>query len=206
MHLPKLYREEDRERIVAFLRQNNFPALVSLADGRLVATHLAVEVAETDSGLTIYGHMSRANPQWRTLGDQEALLIFQGPHTYISPRWYSHTNVPTWNYLMVHVYGAVRELVGDDLYALLSRLVVNHEANSAYRLETLPPDFVQKEMKGVFGFALAVTRLDAGYKLSQNRTDADHASIVTHLDQRGDANSQAIAAAMRAQRGPADQD
>jgi transcriptional regulator len=205
MYVPKLYREEDRAEILAFLQQNNFPALVSLDGGRLVATHLAVEVAETESGLTIYGHMSRANQQWRTLGGQEALLIFQGPHTYISPRWYDHVNVPTWNYMMVHVYGPVREIDGDDLRALLSRLVQNHEAGSAYRLETLPPEFVQKEMKGVFGFSVAVTRLDAGYKLSQNRNDADHANIISHLEQRGEANSQAIAEAMRAQRDPANQ-
>ncbi len=203
MYVPKLYREEDRATLMAFLQQNNFPALVTFDGQRPLATHLVVEVAETDSRLTIYGHLSRANPQWRTIGAQEALLIFQGAHTYISPRWYDHINVPTWNYLMAHVYGPVRELEGDELHALLSRLVQHHEANSTYRLETLPPDFVQKEMKGIYGFALTVTRLEGGYKLSQNRNDADHANIVTHLDQRGDANSQAVAAAMRTQRTPA---
>jgi transcriptional regulator len=204
VYVPKLYREEDRETIVAFLRQNNFPALVSFDGTRLAATHLAVEVEATDTGLTIYGHMARSNPQWRTLGAQEALLIFQGPHTYISPRWYDHVNVPTWNYLMVHVYGAVRELQGDDLRGMLSRLVQTHEAASAYRLETLPPEFVEKEMKGVFGFALDVARVEAGYKLSQNRNAGDHANIVTKLDERGDANSAGVAAAMRAQRAKKD--
>jgi len=162
MYVPKLYREEDRATLVAFLQHNNFPALVTFDSERPIATHLVVEVAETDSALTIYGHLSRANPQWRTIGTQEALLIFQGAHTYISPRWYDHINVPTWNYLMAHVYGPVRELEGDELHALLSRLVQHHEANSTYRLETLPPDFVQKEMKGIYGFALTVTRLEGG--------------------------------------------
>jgi transcriptional regulator len=202
MYVPKLYREEDRAEIVAFLQQHNFPALVSFDGARPVATHLAVEVEATADRLTLYGHLARSNPQWRTFGAQEVLLIFQGPHTYISPRWYDHVNVPTWNYQMVHVYGTLRELAGADLQALLSRLVARHEAGSAYRLETLPLDFVQKQMAGVFGFAVDVTRLEAGYKLSQNRNDTDHANIVTHLDARADADSHAVAAAMRRQRAP----
>jgi transcriptional regulator len=201
MHIPKLYREEDREKIVAFLKQNNFPALVSFDGERPVATHLPVEVVEHKDGLTLYGHMSRANPQWKHLDGQEVLFIFQGAHTYISPLWYNHVNVPTWNYQIVHVYGKVRELQGDDLFGLLSRLVKTHEPSSTYRLEELPPDFVQKEMKGVFGFAMEVTRLDAGYKLSQNRNDEDHANIVTRLNQREDEDSKQVAEAMRQQRG-----
>lgn len=106
--------------------------------------------------------------------------------------------------MMVRVYGRVRELEGEALYGLLSRLVPNHEANSTDRLETLPPDFVSKEIRGICGFALDVTRLDAGYKLSQNRNAGDHATIVSELDQRSDANSHAIAAAMRAQREQSD--
>ncbi len=144
--------------------------------------------------------MSRANPQWKTFGQQEVLLIFQGAHTYISPRWYNHVNVPTWNYTMVHVYGKVRLLDGDEFFELLSRLVRNHEANSQYRLESLPQDFVQKEIKGAIGFAIDVTRLDAGYKLSQNRNDEDHENIVRELNNRGDADSVKVASEMRKKR------
>jgi len=200
VYIPKLYREEDHERIVAFLKQNNFPALVTFDGDRPVATHLPVQVEDDDTSLTIYGHMARSNSQWKTIGEQEALLIFQGAHTYISPRWYNHVNVPTWNYTIVHVYGRVRELQGDDLFLLLSRLVQQHEANTAYRLEGLPPDFVQKEMKGVYGFAVEVTRIDAGYKLSQNRSDEDHQNIIANLNRRDDDDSKAIAEAMREQR------
>lgn len=200
MHIPKYYREEDRERIVTFLKQNNFPALVTYDGEKPVATHTPVEVVEDDNGVTIYGHMSRANLQWKTLGGQEVLLIFQGAHTYISPRWYNHVNVPTWNYKIVHVYGRVREMRGNDLFAMLSRLVQNHEPNTSYRLEDLPQDFVQKEMKGVFGFTVDVTRIEAGYKLSQNRSDEDHENIVANLNKREDEYSREIAESMREQR------
>ena len=198
MYIPKYYREEDREKILAFLKQNNFPAIVSFDGERPIATHTPVEISEDENGkITIYAHMSRANPQWKTFDKQEVLLIFQGAHTYISPRWYNHVNVPTWNYMMIHVYGNVRLLQGDELYAVLSRLVHNHEVNTGYTLESLPQDFVQKEIKGVVGFAIDVTRIDAGYKLSQNRNDEDHENIIRELNKREDEDSIKVAKAMR---------
>jgi transcriptional regulator len=103
MYIPKLYREEDREKILELLRANNFPALVTYDGVKPIATHLPVEITQTeDGGLRVYGHMSRANPQWKSFGKGEVLLVFQGAHTYISPRWYDHVNVPTWNYMMAH--------------------------------------------------------------------------------------------------------
>jgi transcriptional regulator len=202
MHIPKLYREEDREKILEFLKQNNFPALVSSSGESLVATHLPVQIeADGADKLTIYGHMSRANPQWKTFGEQEVLLIFQGAHTYISPTWYDHVNVPTWNYMMVHVHGKARVVEGVELQQLLSRLVEKHETASSYRLESLPTDFVTKEMNGVAGFAVDVTRIDAGYKLSQNRNDRDHENIIHELEKREDDASKEVAKAMRERRG-----
>ncbi|MCL4275564.1 MAG: FMN-binding negative transcriptional regulator [Anaerolineales bacterium] len=197
MHIPKLYREEDQERIIEFLKRNSFPALVSHDGQGLTATHLPTEVIEhADGSLTVLGHMSRANPQWKSFGEQEVLLIFQGAHTYISPRWYNHVNVPTWNYMMVHVYGRVRMLEGQELYDLLDSLVKKHEDGTSYSLRALPQDFVEKEMNGVAGFALEVTRIDAGYKLSQNRDDESYGTIVEELEKRGDENSAGVAEAM----------
>jgi transcriptional regulator len=201
MYIPTLFRQEDREEILAFLKQNNFPALVSFDGEKPVATHAPVEVTESKNGdISIYAHMSRANPQWKTFANQEILLIFQGAHTYISPRWYNHVNVPTWNYMMIHVYGNVRMLEGDELFAMFSRLVQQHEVNTPYSLENLPQDFVQKQMAGTVGFAIDVTRVEAGYKLSQNRNDDDHENIIHELDKRGDANSAEIARTMRKNR------
>src|SRR5687768_7712195 len=89
MFIPKLYRQDDHEIILDFLKRNNFPALVSNTENGLVATHIPVEVVESENGTwLIYSHMSRINPQWKSFGDQEVMLIFQGPHTYISPTWY----------------------------------------------------------------------------------------------------------------------
>jgi len=169
----------------------------------LTATHAPVEVVEGLQGeWTVYGHMARANPQWKSFGTQEVLLIFQGAHTYISPTWYNHLNVPTWNYMVVQVHGQAVLLDDSGLRSTLGRLVEKHETNSSYRLETLPADFVAKEMKGTVGFTVQVTRLEASYKLSQNRGDEDHARIIRELENRGDQESARVAGAMRKNRNP----
>jgi transcriptional regulator len=202
MYIPKLYLEEDRAKIIEFIKGHGFPALVSYDGEKLTATHLPVEVvSNADGSIIILGHMSRANPQWKSFGGQELLLIFQGVHTYISPRWYNHVNVPTWNYMMVHVYGKARMVEGQELHDLLSSLVRKHEVETGYTLESLPAEMVQKEMKGVAGFALQVTRMDAAYKLSQNRDDESHQNIIHELERRGDNDSAEVARAMKEKRG-----
>ena len=197
MYTPKYYREENRQNILMFLRQNNFAALVTFDGEKPLATHTPVDVIESENGWTIYGHISRANAQKKTFDGREALLIFQGAHTYISARWYAQVDVPTWDYKIVHIYGKVREIQGDELFSVLSCLVQTHEADTAYRLEKLPQDFVQKEIKGVIGFAVDVTHVDAGYKLSQSMSGEDRKNIVSELDKRGDENSLEIAKSIR---------
>ena len=128
--------------------------------------------------------------------------MFQGPHTYISPTWYNHINVPTWNYQSVHVYGKPCLITDyEQAYSLLKRLIDRHEGNSPYKLETLPQDFVLKEMKGIMAFQIEVTRIEANYKLSQNRDDENYRSIIAHLlGDRTDDLSHAVAEAMRQNR------
>lgn len=202
MYTPKLYREDDRTRILEFLQQNDFATVLAHDGERPVASHLLVEVIETSEGWFINSHMSRANPLWKMFdGNPEILVIFQGPHTYISPTWYNHINVPTWNYQAVHLYGRPR-LVTDreETYQLLKRLTDRYEKSDRYRMETLPPDFVEKEMKGVMAFQVEVTQIQANYKLSQNRDDEDYWNIVANLDKREDELSHGVAEAMRRQR------
>jgi transcriptional regulator len=127
MYFPKLFREEDRERVLAFLKENNVPVFVTHGEAGIVATHLAVEVVEDAGGVKVYGHMARGNGQWKALAE-EVLLIFQGAHAYISPTWYNHLNVPTWNYTMVHVYGKARVLGEEELKSALGRLTGTGEA------------------------------------------------------------------------------
>lgn len=202
MYIPKLYRQHDREKILEFLQQHDFATLVSYDGERPVAGHLLVEVLEQGESLFVNGHMSKANGLWRTFeNNSEVLIILQGPHTYISPTWYDHLNVPTWNYQSVHVYGTPRVVTErDEVYAILKRLVDRYEKGEHYRMETLPQDFVEKEMKGIVAFQIEVTNVEANYKLSQNRNDEDYRNIVGHLEERRDDLSHHVARAMRENR------
>ena len=202
MYISKLYREEDRAKIMEFLRQNEFATLVAYDGEKPVASHLLMEVAEDGEKLFVNGHMSKANPLWKTFDkNPEVLVIFQGPHTYISPTWYNHVNVPTWNYQSVHIYGSPRIVTDhEETYEMLSRLIARNEGNPSYRMETLPPDFVVKEMKGIAAFQVEANRIEANYKLSQNRDDESYWNVVSHLDERGDEMSHEVAKAMRKNR------
>ena len=202
MHIPKLYREEDKAKILKFIRQNDFAVLVTHDGEKPVASHLLMEVLEEGDTLYVNGHMSRANPHWKTFEkNPEVLIIFHGAHTYISPTWYNHINVPTWNYQSVHVYGKPRLITNyDEAYSILKRLIDRYETEGHYKMETLPQDFVEKEIRGIMAFQIEVTRVEANYKLSQNRRDADHDNIITRLEERTDDLSHAVAEAMRQQR------
>lgn len=202
MYISKLYREEDRAKIMEFLRQNEFATLVAYDGEKPVASHLLMEVAEDGEKLFVNGHMSKANPLWKTFDkNPEVLVIFQGPHTYISPTWYNHVNVPTWNYQAVHVYGKLRIVEDyDEAYQILKRLTDRHETASHYKLETLPQDFVAKEIKGIVAFQIEVTKIEANYKLSQNRNDEDYQNIVEMLEEREDEMSHEVAEAMKSNR------
>ncbi len=202
MYTPKLYREEERAKIIKFLKQNEFAILVTYDGEKPTASHLLVEIFEEGEKLFINGHMSRANPLWKTFEkNAEVLTIFHGPHTYISPTWYNHVNVPTWNYQAVHVYGKLRIVEDyDEAYQILKRLTDRHETASHYKLETLPQDFVAKEIKGIVAFQIEVTKIEANYKLSQNRNDEDYQNIVERLEEREDEMSHGVAEAMKSNR------
>jgi transcriptional regulator len=205
MYTPNEFKVTDLEQISAFMQMNNFAALVSWDGKQLIASHLLFEVVNGNSAeFTLNCHLARANDQWRTLSpENEVLVIFGGAHTYISPRWYSQAgNVPTWNYQSVHAYG-VPAIVNDqdELYGILTRLVDRYESNSGaipeYHLDDLPRELVIKKMKGVVGIQIRVTRLEAKFKLSQNRSQPERENITIELEKRGDENSTMIAEAMR---------
>jgi len=202
MYISRLNREEDRIKIVEFLKQNEFAIVVAYDGEKPISSHLILEVIEEGEKLLVNGHMSKANPLWKTFeSNNEVLVIFHGPHTYISPTWYHHVNVPTWNYQSVHVYGKSHLMSNPlEVYAALKSLIERQEGDPQYRLETLPQAFVDQQMKGIVAFQIEVTRLEANYKLSQNRDEEDYWNIVKQLEHRTDEMSHGVAEAMRKQR------
>ncbi len=203
MYLPKLYQVTDEAIISKFIQQNNFATLVSCDQQIPVATHLPLELMQTASGEKfLHGHMARANKHWLTFNSEnEVLAIFSGPHTYVSARWYNDVNVPTLNYMVAHVYGKPRLVTDhDELYAMLKQLVDRYEAHAVtdkpYKLETLPQDFLEKEMRGIVGFQIKINRIEAKFKLSQNRRQPDYDNVIAELQKSDDSNALAVAQAM----------
>ena len=127
------------------------------------------------------------------------LAIFQGVHTYVSSSWYDHENVPSWNYEAVHVYGKVRTLSDEELLEALRQLTNKYEKDSVHpvSVDTMSPKFLHTEMRGTIGFEIAIERMEASFKLSQNRDEKNHRNIISELEKRGDENSVGIANDMR---------
>lgn len=188
MYIPTHFREDDLAIMQALMREYNFATLVSTTDeGTPIATPLPflLESEPAPYG-TLKAHMALGNPQWRTFRqDREVLVLFQGPHAYISPSWYEEAlSVPTWNYATVHAYGIPRIMEDPAmLYALLKMLIQTHEAQFAdpWLFEQLPGEYVEKMMKGVVGFSIEVTRLEGKFKMSQNRTPRELTRVAEEL-------------------------
>jgi transcriptional regulator len=201
MYIPQAFGEDDLAMLHGLMQAYSFATLVTQHDGAPFASHLPL-MLRPDAGPygTLLGHMARANPQWRDFDSRhEALVIFQGPHAYISPSWYAvQPSVPTWNYAVVHAYG-VPQLMDDTaaLYELLQALVQTYEAPSAspWAFE-VPEDYLHNMLQGIVGFAMQITRLEGKYKLSQNRPAVDRPRIVAALRERGDPLSTDVAALM----------
>jgi transcriptional regulator len=186
MYIPKAFCEDDIHTLHRFMRTYSFATLVTQHEGVPFATHLPF-LLDIERGIhgALLAHMARANPQWHDFNiAQEVLVIFQGPHAYISPSWYEvELSVPTWNYAVVHTYGFPR-LIEDqeELSQLLKTLIQTHES----QLEKpwpfqLPDDYVQNMMRGIVGFSIEITRIEGKFKLSQNRTEAERENVITAL-------------------------
>lgn len=202
MYIPAPFREDHLDTLHELIRQYSFATLVSSGEGGLTATHLPL-LLDTTRGQygTLVGHVARENPHWRIFReDQDSLAIFQGPHAYISPSWYSTPYaVPTWNYVAVHAYGRPK-LIEDDaaLYGIVAETVRVYEAQFAYTWDLAARrEFAEKLLKNIVGFELEIQRLEGKRKLSQNRSHADQEGVIAGLSGQGDPLSTAIASLMR---------
>ena len=206
MYIPNAYREDDQATLVAFMRANSFATLVSIHNGAPVATHLPLVVEEADGGVRLTGHVAKANPHWQTFGAGEALVIFQGPHAYISPSHYAaHESVPTWNYIAVHAYGVPMSLsVADSQAALeimMATMIDAYEPAYHAQWKGLSARYRDGMLRGVVGFTLDVTRLEGKAKLSQNRSADDQHRVAHALLASDDGAAQETGAAMKARLG-----
>lgn len=185
------------------MKENSFGILVNQLDGKLLATHIPIELNDEKEGITeLSGHISKENPQWKNFKENgEVLAIFPGPHSYVSSSWYQHEEVPTWNYIAVHVYGFIQIMEKDELFDSLKKMVDKYEQKSENPVAVdRMSEKTMRQINGIIGFKITVSEVQAVSKLSQNRNNQDYQNIVHHLEKSGDAQASAVAEAMKKKR------
>lgn len=185
MYIPELYKNENQEEINAFLQKNSFGILINRTKGKLWATHIPLELDKNENGKSIlFGHISKENPQWESFeSDTNVLAIFSGPHSYISSSWYEKENVPTWNYIAVHVYGKIKIIEGAAVVASLKKLTDKYEQNSEnpVRIEELSSK-TMRQTSGIVAFEIEIESIEGVKKMSQNRNEKDYHNIISELE------------------------
>lgn len=202
MYIPKANEETRVDVLYEFIEAHPFATLVTMGSAGLFATHLPLVLDPAGGTLGVLrGHISRANNQWRDFADSvDALVIFSGPHHYITPNWYAEKAktgkvVPTWNYAVVHAYARLR-VIQDAAWLVenVTALTNVHEAGSAvpWRVSDAPEEYVQALAKGIVGVELTITRLEGKWKVSQNQSAENRAGVVKGLEELGTAESLAM--------------
>jgi len=198
MFIPEHYKNTDTKEIHDFLKNNSFGILINTIEGKPWGTHIPLELSKNSEDKDILvGHIAKANLQSKNLVDgDEVLCIFNGPHSYISSSWYKEEEVPTWNYIAVHVYGTIKIQTSEELLQSLHELVDKYEQQSEHPISL--NDMSKKTMRqvtGIIGFEIEINDIQAVKKLSQGR-EHDHPKIINELDKQG-APEKAVADEMK---------
>ena len=199
MYSPPYNRIENLREIADFMRANSFAVVVTGTGGTLHASHLPVTVEEKDGKLFVHSHMAKNNPQWKEFFDDEVMVVFAGPHAYVSPRWYEDKErVPTWNYAAVHAYG-VPQMNSDKRVKAQSqrRLIESLDPQWLPKHDALRQEYVEMMLDGIVNFSIPVSRLETRWKLSQNRGRREMESIAAELEKSDDCSARSLAALTR---------
>ena len=198
MYIPKHFKIDDDGTIYEFIEKYSFATLFSQHNGEPCATHLPLILNKNENAL--YGHFARPNEQWKDAENQQVLVIFQGPHSYISPSWYeSMKAVPTWNYVSIHVKGKM-EIIEDHqvIFDSLNDMVKKYEIpSSPYRLSEIDPSFIEGMSKGIVTFRINITKMEGKAKLSQNHPVERQELIIKALENTSQYDNVQVAALMK---------
>ncbi len=201
-YVPDHFRTVTPSDLESFLAHNRFGSVISRADGCWMVSHIPL-VFDLEDGvlLRVRGHVARANEHWHELdGGSEVLMSIQGPHGYISPQWYDHFNVPTWDYAMVHVSGRVNRLGEGELVAHLGELLASFEGGTVEEaLGRYPKEYVDSYLPYIAGFEVAVETTIPVFKLSQDKSEESLRGVLDGLSSRAENGDGLLADLIRAQ-------
>lgn len=202
MYTPPAFREDDPQILRQIMREARLATLVTATDEGLMATPLPLilDDSEGEHGV-LYGHLAKANGQWKIPVIGEALVIFSGPDAYVTPSWYAAKQehgkvVPTWNYVAVHAHGPVEFFEDEDrLFDAVSRLTNLHEQprEKPWAVTDAPDQFIRAQLKGIVGLRLPISRIEGKRKLSQNRPEADRNGVAAGLAESDRASDRTVA-------------
>jgi transcriptional regulator len=203
LYNPQHFATADEQAIRRVLKEYGFATLITSVGNEVVVSHVPV-LFEPDPGAhgSVIGHVAGANPHAAALAQGASFLVFQGPFGYVSPNWYANPagSVPTWNYVAIHVHGRVERLDGmQDKRAIVDALSATHEASFPHPWTSakMDPPLLEKMLGAIVGFRMVVERIDAKFKLSQNRSSEDRAGVIAGLEERGSSGAKSLAAWMR---------
>jgi transcriptional regulator len=199
MYIPEFNRVDDTATTLAFMRANPFAILVSSGDKGPFATHLPAVMAEIAGKIILRAHIAKANPHWKVLDQQELLVIFHGPHAYISPSLYEiRDSVPTWNYATVHAYGRGNILPSDmDKHQVLAELIAQFDSSYLEQWNSFDDKYRRRMLDHIVAFEIPLTRIEAKFKLSQNRTKIEQENVIQSLAASTDSAVSGVAELMR---------
>jgi transcriptional regulator len=207
LYTPAVFDARDRAAISRLIHDHPFATLITPIAGEPRVTHVPLLLLpDCEPHGTLIGHVARANPHWHDAGGVESIAIFHGPHAYVSPSWYGEPDkaVPTWNYATVHAHGTL-EIIDDPTHkrGVLDTLVQRFETGRTAPWRFGMPERERDALVGaIVAFRLRIRRLDAKFKLSQNRSAADRARVIAALGAEPYAEAQATAAWMHAYAAP----
>jgi transcriptional regulator len=186
----------EKSEIHDFIDEYGFAVIVS---DTLVGSHLPFMLNRVEGEFgVLYAHCALANPQWKILEGANAMVIFSGPHAYISPTWYARSPaVPTWNYAAVHAYGVVSLLDGNQTLDVVQQLVKKYEPSLMNNKTVLADDNVEKLLNAIVGFKITLNRLDGKLKLGQHRKSDDQTGVYQALSTSLNNDDQALAQYMK---------
>lgn len=191
MYIPPYYKENDRESILSYMRNNSFATVVT-GGNEILATHLPFLIEESEGELYLLSHLSAVNPHKDLLPQHESLVIFQGAHGYISPFFYDNpVSVPTWNYIAVHARGKAEIISGkEENLQLLEKTISTYEKEYLKRWKELPDSYLDGMIKGIVSFRIKITSLEGKAKMSQNKTQEERTRMVETLSAGSEADQQ----------------
>ncbi len=189
--------EEDIEKVIAMMKENSFAVISGFGEQYPVATHIPLEIEVADDGkIFLKGHMMRNTDHHKAfLKNNKVLVVFNGPHCFVSASWYSNAaSGSTWNYMTVHAKGKITFSDEKGTYNAVKKITNKYEGiESIAAFDKLPEKYIEQMVKAIVGFSIEVESIENVFKLSQNQDEQSQKNIIKHLQERGDEQSQKIA-------------